>query len=291
VNASVLPSNGSVPPLRASRRRYWWLLVIFLLGVLVGWLLAPRCKSCGESTSSAAAGGADKLQGDSDGGKFGPGPRNDAKGGAPTAAGSGTPSPGYDAVGGKLKDADSPSPRAEQKLGGDVAAGPDSVGVPDPAGGHILKASDFRYDKTELPRYAQSVSTTGSTLSHDIGSAAYHSTAVIISSSRFEDVVDWYKAQLPSGWSAQVVGDVGALAQQVSIGNIMNTLTAATQNKGAAPGNALPTTASTRAPSANALRVAMFSPPPHSAGNPSIMIQQGAEHTIEITMSRDGTDP
>jgi hypothetical protein len=283
--------NAAAPPLRESRRRYWWLLIIFLLGVLIGWLLAPRCKSCADSSPTAAAGGGAKLNGDGEREKLGHGSPNDAPGEKTIGPGSGKRNPGYDAVGNKLKYAEQPSPPANQHLEREDGTGPDYKGAPDPPGGKILKAGDFRYDKTGLPRYAQSVSTTGSTLSHDIGSTAYHSTAAILTSSRFEDVVDWYKAQLPSGWNVQVVGNVGALAQQVSIGNILNTLTAATQNKDAKQSNALPSTASTSAPSGNALSVAMFSPPPNSAGDPSIMIQQGMDHTIEITMSRDGTDP
>jgi hypothetical protein len=283
--------SGAAPQLRDSRRRYWWLLIIFLLGVLIGWLLAPRCKSCSDSSPTAAAGGGAKLNGDGEADKLGHGSPKDAPGGKTMGPGPGTPTPGYDAVGNKLKLADQPSPPANQHLEREDGNGPDYKGLPDPPGGKILKASDFRYDKTGLPRYAQSVSTTGSTLSHDIGSTAYHTTAAILTSSRFEDVVDWYKAQLPFGWNVQVVGNVGALAQQVSIGNILNTLTAATQDKGSAPANAPSTSPSASAPSANALSVAMFSPPPNSAGDPSIMIQQGADHTIEITMSRDGTDP
>jgi hypothetical protein len=281
--------NAAAPQLRESRRRYWWVLVMFLLGVLVGWLLAPRCKSCADSTPSAAAGGGAKLNGDGEGGKLGSGQPKDGRDDKPMGLGSGTRTPGYDAVGNSQKLSDQPSspPAADQSLKPVDSTG---TGVPDPPGGHILKASDFRYDKTGLPRYAQSVSTTGSTLYHAAGSTAYHSTAAIITSSRFEDVVDWYKAQLPSGWNAQVVGDVGALAQQVSIGNILNTLTAATQDKGATPSNALPSTAPTSAPFGNALSVAMFSPPPNSAGDPSLMIQQGMDHTVEITMSKDGTD-
>jgi hypothetical protein len=281
--------NAAAPPLRESRRRYWWVLIIFLLGVLIGWLLAPRCKSCADSAPSAAAGGGAKLSGDTGAGKRGSGPLHDGRGDKTMGPDSGTPPPGYDALGNKLKLSDQPSAPATQNLKHVDGAGPDYKGVPDPPGGQILKASDFRYDKTGLPRYAQFVSTTASTLYHAAGSAAYHSTAAIITSSRFEDVVDWYKAQLPAGWNAQVVGDVGALAQQVSIGNILNTLTAATQNKSATPSNALPNTTSTSAPSADAQSVAMFSPPPNSVGDPSIMIQQ-SNHTVEITMSKDGTD-
>jgi hypothetical protein len=282
--------NAAAPQVRQSRRRYWWVLIIFLLGVLIGWLLAPRCKSCTDSTPSAAAGGGAKLQADSGDGKRGSAPAHDVKGDKTMGPDSGPPNPGYDAVGNNLKSSDQPSPPANQNLKRTDGAGPDYKGVPDPPGGQILKASDFRYDKTGLPRFAQSVSTTGSTLYHAAGSAAYHSTAAIMTSSRFEDVVDWYKAQLPSGWTVQVVGDVGALAQQVSIGNILNTLTAATKNQGATPGNASPDTTSTSAPTANAQGIAMFSPPPNSVGDPSIMIQQGQDHTVEITMSKDGTD-
>jgi hypothetical protein len=286
--------NAAAPPLRESRRRYWWLLIIFLLGVLVGWLLAPRCKSCGDSSPTAAAGGGAKLDDGSGDAKPGSAQPKDAPGAKTMGPDSGKRDPGYDAVGNKLKYADQPSPPADQHLQHQDGTGPDYNGTADPSGGKILKASDFRYDKTGLPRYAQAVSTTGSTLSHDIGSTAYHSTAAIITSSRFEDVVDWYKAQLPSGWNVQLVGNVGALAQQVSIGNILTALTAATQNKGETPGSALPdtapTTASTSGQSANALSVAMFSPPPNSAGDPSIMIQQGTDHTVEITMSKNGTD-
>jgi hypothetical protein len=282
--------NAAAPQIRESRRRYWGVLIIFLLGVLIGWLLAPRCKSCADGTPSAAAGGGAKLQEGSGDAKLGSGPAHDPRGDKPLGPDSGPPKLGYDALGNNLKYSDQPSPPDDQKLKREDGAGPDSKGVPDPPGGQILKAADFRYDKTGLPRFAQSVSTTASTLYHAVGSAAYHSTAAIVTSSRFEDVVDWYKAQLPSGWTVQVVGDVGALAQQVSIGNILKTLTAATQNPGAAPADASPGTASTGAPSANAQGVAMFSPPPNSVGDPSIMIQQGRDRSVEITMSKDGID-
>jgi hypothetical protein len=283
--------NTVAPKVRESRRWYWWVLIMFLLGVLAGWLLAPRCKSCTDSTpgtSSAAAGGGAKLSGDTGAGKRESGPPHDAPGAKTMGLDSG-PGRGNDAVGSKLDSPDLPSPPAKQHLERVDGDGGPVEDVPDPPPDQVLKATDFRYDRTGLPRYAQSVSTTASTLSHAVGSAAYHSTAAIITSSRFEDVVDWYKAQLPAGWNAQVVGNVGALAQQVSIGNILNALTAATQNKGATPSNALPSTPATRA-SANGPSVVMFSPPPNSVGDPSIMIQQSADQTVEITMSKNGTD-
>jgi hypothetical protein len=282
--------NAAAPQVHESRRRYWWVPIIFLVGVLVGWLLAPRCKTCGDSMPSAAAGGGAKLHENSGVANLGSGPLRDARGDKPLGPDSGSAPPGDEAVGNNLKSSEQPSPPEDQilkRLDGD---GHDSKGVPDPPPGQILKASDFRYDKTGLPRYAQSVSTNASTLYHAAGSSAYHSTAAIVTSSAFQDVLDWYKAQLPSGWTVQVVGDVGALAQQVSIGNILSTLTAATQNQSATPSNAASRTAPTSAPSGNALSVAMLSPPPNSVGDPSIMIQRGTDQTVEITMSKDGTD-
>jgi hypothetical protein len=197
--------NAAAPQLRESRRRYWWVLVMFLLGVLVGWLLAPRCKSGADSTPSAAAGGGAKLNGDGEGGKLGSGQPKDGRGDKPMGPGSGTPPPGYDAVGNSQKLSDQPSspPAADQSLKPVDSTG---IGVPDPPGGHVLKASDFRYDKTGLPRYAQSVSTTGSTLYHAAGSTAYHSTAAIITSSRFEEVVDWVAAGRVCGQLLQIQG-------------------------------------------------------------------------------------
>jgi hypothetical protein len=282
--------NAAAPQLRESRRRYWWVLMIFLLGVLVGWLLSPRCKSCTDSSPSAAAGGGAKLNGDSGAANRGSGPQHDGRGDKPVGPDSAPAPPGADAVGSSRNSSDHPAPPANQNPKRVDGAGADFKDVPDPPPGQVLKAADFRYDKTGLPRYAQSVRTTASTLYHAAGSSAYHSTAGIVTSSRFEDVVDWYKGQLAAGWNAQVVGDVGALAQQVSIGNILNTLTAATQNKDATPSNELPSTMSTKAPSTNEQSVAMFSPPPNSVGDPSIMIQQSTDHTVEITMSKDGTD-
>jgi hypothetical protein len=71
---------------------------------------------------------------------------------------------------------------------------------------------------------AQSVSTVASTLTHDrLVTSQYHGTCAIVTSSKFQDVVDWYKANLPQGWQTQTVGDLNSLAQQVSITNIMST--------------------------------------------------------------------
>ncbi|HEY2682666.1 MAG TPA: hypothetical protein VGI93_04090 [Steroidobacteraceae bacterium] len=204
---------------------------------------------------------------------------------------SGAGPPGDKALGRATKSAGDPSPAAEESLKHLDGNGVDAQSVPDPPPGHILKAADFRYDRTGLPRYAQSVTTTASTLYHAADSTAYHSTAAIITSNRFQDVVDWYRSQLPPGWNVQVMGDVGALAKQVSIANIMTTLTAAAQSKGGSSGGAMPNPPPGDAASGNALSIATFAPPPDLAGDPTIMVQQSSDGTVEITMSKDGIDP
>lgn len=303
--------NAVAPTVRESRRWYWWVLIMFLLGVLVGWLLAPRVpvKPCSADAIGRVSGNSSSSAG--------------AQGQTSTGAGPGAPDKGSPGNMGKDMDRGTGPgrPAGESDTGGvgktpihpsgedqgsdghldskgspiDVPAATRTVvpdfgkGVVNEAERSVLRASDFRYDRTGLPRYAQSVSTTGSTLSRDDGSAAYLSNVAIITTSRFEEVVDWYKAKLPAGWNAQVVGNVGALAQQVSVDNILKTLTAVTQNNGATPSNASPSPPSTSAP-AKPLSVAMFSPPQNSVGDPSILIQQGTDGTVEIGLSRHGTD-
>jgi hypothetical protein len=284
--------NAVVSDSAASRRRYLWLLVVFLVGVLVGWLLAPHGKSCGGSTPSAAAGGGAKMQGDAGEEPRDSGPLRKGRGDKPMGADSGSAPPGDKALGKAPSPAGSPSVPADQSLQHEDGNGTPANGQADPPPGQILKAADFRYDRTGLPRYAQSVSTTGSTLYHAADSANYHSTAAIITSSSFQDVVDWYKRQLPAGWSVQLVGDVGALAQQVSIANIMSTLAAATQAKSGAPaGTPQSAPPPGTANAANAQSIAMFAPPADAQGDPSVLVQQSKGGSVEITLSKDGTEP
>jgi hypothetical protein len=176
-------------------------------------------------------------------------------------------------------------PVAMPATGATLGDGPDQ----DPShasGNKVLKVNDFRYDKTGLPRYPQSVTTIGSTLAHDPGASGYKTTCGIATSSNFQEVVAWYKEHLPAEWQAQTVDDLAALAQQVSIDNIMKSLTASAQTA-AAPSSG----ASAATPTGDRLSVAMFSPPPGTSGEPSVMIQEEAGHDVVITMSRNGSDP
>jgi hypothetical protein len=304
---------GSSPPARDTRGSRWRVLaiaVIFFLGLLIGWLLAPKCAHC-----SSSAGTAGQASGSAPSGHGKPERSSSAPStGTPDGAnlrgaaadvdrGSGTARDGREikVVGGGQvpvgTSADSQGGSADGSPQIEVPAdktapgltlgdGSDAKDRPDTPPNQVLTASDFRYDKTGLPRYPQSVSTIGSTLTHDRGpTGGYHSTCAIVTSSNFQEVVDWYKAQLPAGWHAQTVGDLTALAQQVSIGNIMKTLTGPTPTAGTPPSNESP------AHTDNPLSVAMFSPPSGTTGEPGIMIKQKAGQSVEITMSKNGADP
>jgi hypothetical protein len=295
---------------RASRWRLVFFLGIFLLGILIGWLLAPRCARCSSSTgtvghasgagasghampersaSSANTGtpGGAKLSGsaadvDPSSGAAGDGREIKALNGGQGPAGTSGDSHGASADGSTgTSAATQPAPGLTR---GD---GSDYKDPPDPPPNQVLTASDFRYDRTGLPRYPQSVSTLGSTLTRERGVAGgYHSTCAIVTSSSFQEVVDWYKAHLPADWHVQTVGDLTALAQQVSIGNIMKTLTASMQTAGPPSSNESPA-----AHTDDPLSVAMFSPPPGTTGEPGIMIKEKAGQPVEITMSKSGNDP
>jgi hypothetical protein len=294
-----------------SRWRVLAIVAIFFLGLLIGWLLAPKCARCSSSTGTvgqaygSAASGHAKPERSSGAPNTGtPDGANLNGAAADVDRGSGSPRDGREikVVGGGQgpvgTSADSQGGSADGSAQIEAPADKTAPGLtrgdgsalkdrPDTPPNQILTASDFRYDKTGLPRYPQSVSTIGSTLTHDRGATGeYHSTCAIVTSSNFQQVVDWYKAQLPAAWHTQTVGDLTALAQQVSIGNIMKSLTGSTQTAGTPSSNESPA-----APADNPLSVAMFSPPPGTTGEPVIMIRQKAGQPVEITMSKNGDDP
>jgi hypothetical protein len=301
---------------RPSRWRFGLWLALLLMGILIGFLLAPRCPVCaGAGTVAQVPRGAPGI-GDAKG-RSSNGPDSGSPSDDRGQGGSGDIDPHGKAVGRDVSGIDGPDP-GQLKTGkfGDSAdgsgGGPDHDEVPADksapglthgdgvdinetatARHRLRSADDFRYDKTGLPRYSRSVSKVGSTLIYDQSATTqYHTTCAIVTSDKFQDVVDWYKANLPQGWQAQTVGDLNALASQVSVANIMNTLTAAAQSN--APGVPATATARKDPPIAHpdtALSIAMFSPPPGTSGEPGIMIQQKAGQPVEITMSRISSDP
>lgn len=144
-----------------------------------------------------------------------------------------------------------------------------------------LVAYDFSYDKTNLPRYPDNVREVASSISLPLDSktgeptSAYGTGAGIVTTSSFDDVVDWYRRNAPAGWHSSSIGDFGQLAQQATQGpsaDIMKLL------KGEMPG------AASTSPAAPKVRVALFTAPTSTAGSPdsTIMIMQKNDQSVSV---------
>ena len=93
--------------------------------------------------------------------------------------------------------------------------------------------------------------------------SAYGTGAGIVTTSPFDDVVDWYRKNFPAGWHSTSIGDFGQLTQQATqgpSGDIMKLL------KGEMPGAA--STNGNTNPAAPKVRVALFKAPTSTAGSP-----------------------
>jgi hypothetical protein len=144
-----------------------------------------------------------------------------------------------------------------------------------------LVAYDFSYDKTNLPRYPDNVREVASSISHLLDAktgeptSAYGTGAGIVTTSSFDDVVDWYRKNVPADWQSSSIGDFGQLAQQATQGpsaDIMKLL------KGEMPG------AASTSPAAPQVRVALFAAPTSTAGSPdgTIMIMQKVDKPVSV---------
>ena len=147
---------------------------------------------------------------------------------------------------------------------------------PDPPPGKMLKAQDFRYDKTNLPRYPDGVTHTMSAINYPVASdtTTFGTSAGIVTSSSFDTVVDWYQKNLP-GWHDMTIKDYGQFGrqakQQLSADNLMKMLSGQ-----AAP----PSAASAAQPSTDTDRVSLsiFTPPPGAHNGQSVaVIQKGGK--------------
>ena len=206
-----------------------------------------------------------------------------------------------DSMGTKTQDGDprldnaSPGGSGDQALYGTVAQlaqgeAPDGVTVSSPhdhapARTKSLVAYDFSYDKTNLPRYPDNVREVASSISHLLDSktgeptSAYGTGAGIVTTSSFDDVVDWYRKNVPAGWHSTSIGDFGQLTQQATqgpSGDIMKLL------KGEMPGTA--STNGNASPAAPKVRVALFTAPTSTAGSPdsTIMIMQKDDKPVRV---------
>jgi hypothetical protein len=148
----------------------------------------------------------------------------------------------------------------------------------------VLSAHDFSYDKTGLPRYLDANQAVFSAMSYDVPGRTdtYGSASGIVSGSAFDDVVGWYRKNLPAGWSNSTVSDLnrlGAVAQQLSPDKIMQMF--ADPNGGTPEKSAgdIPATAT-----ADRIRLSMFSPPAGTKGDPGVMIVQRDGKPVTILM-------
>jgi hypothetical protein len=146
-----------------------------------------------------------------------------------------------------------------------------------------LVAYDFTYDRTNLPRYQDNVREVASSISYVVDSKTgehsgpYCTGAGIVTSSSFDDVVDWYRKNLPAGWQSSSIGDFGQLAQatQGPGGDLMKLL------KGEMPGASSPNGGT---PAASKVRFALFKAPTTGASSPdsTIMILQKEDKPVSV---------
>jgi hypothetical protein len=210
--------------------------------------------------------------------------------------GNGTDDSDTGAGGGKTKLGDDPGdsgPSADAKrteagvwrlaAGGTLSA--DGVDTPltsaQQASGKVLTAHDFRYDKTNLPRYPDSVTAVASAISYPPGDRTdiYGTSSGIVTSSSFDTVVDWYGKNLPPGWHATTIRDLGSLAKQLSPEYILKMFGSQADGSAAQPGSA----ASAAAPPEK-LKISIFRPPAGSRADTGVMIIQKGDQPVQAFM-------
>jgi hypothetical protein len=221
----------------AEKERRWRLatliVLVFLLGILLGWLLSPRCHVCsggdsrvtGDQISGTGSGPHSKISigrgsgrsgggsSEADGDTQGHGHTGDAQGAAGSAAAGGGKGDG-EGGGGKLqggKDASDPLRTAVLR----TAEGLDPAADESPDDGHdtptgkVLSAPDFTYDRTALPRYPNTLQVQSAlTYPQPDNSQLWNNSVGITTADSFDTVVAWYRTQLPAGWQAEVMGDM-----------------------------------------------------------------------------------
>ncbi len=299
------------------------MLVVLLLGVLIGWLLAPRChnKTCtsgdgtvsGEGGASSGKGSPMKLS-PGDGSGDPPSGSGHASGAVRAGGGgmAGDNGGGVDSDGGRAGGHNGDGPGGQQggdsgdPLGSEVArhaqgldtqgAGSTAQGTGAPAG-KLLTAPDFTYDKTGLPHYPNAQQVQSALFYRNPADTQNWSSSVgITTADSFDTVVAWYKAQLPPGWQADVIGDMQQLKQQLSMQNIAAMLSAAAQEDAdsgnatagdaAASAGTAPGRAATPAPTdpSQRQRVAVFKPPAGAPGRPTLLVSQHGDQAVAVML-------
>lgn len=303
---------------RKKRRRTWpwWLLAViasFLLGLWLGRGPAAKKPLCGTpgtveeggrkslqgpggpmNRGSQAPGDAPSLSGGggtikapADSGSLGEG--RDDDGDTPSGSGGGTSSAADDGAGGS-------STGVGERLRHDLTKyaqgdGMQSGGADDdsatlPPQGKSYSASDFTYDKTNLPRYPDAVSAVVSSIAYgpDGRTDTYNTGAGIVTASSFDAVVSWYRQHLPPGWRNMTIGDMQQLSAQLSTPAIMQMLGAQPPANAAASGAVAPTAPAAAAPAADRIRLSLFTPPADAKAKVGVMIVQHGDGPVEALL-------
>lgn len=298
----------------ASARRRWiaGIIVAFILGFLLAWFL----KKCPEQGGGGGGRGGGSMSGGGGGGpaskgspvklgqgsgtpgdggggggggmmKGGGGSSGDGSGDADQKAGSspsGKPGQGDQPPPNEVAPADVNGALMKELGGGDMSYGGkvnDSTPPDAPPPGPVLTSKDFSYDSTGLPRYSSGVQSVASGVATDTVQHKKSTMAAIVTNDSFDSVVTWYKGQVPAGWSAQSMGDIGAVSKALSAQSIIGMLS------GASDGKPTDTAAINAAMAGNGGRsVAIFNPPNQTADPRSIMIVKEKGKPTQIMMSK-----
>jgi hypothetical protein len=294
-----------------ARRKRWpkvvGCVVLFLLGVLIGWWLATKGPQCspppkltpGDGTpmgsgGAGSAGGSPQKLGKGGGGAGGGGLSADGGSTKPGGSGRGGPTDadgdlsggGGSGGGGADDSAKGDSPTGDTQLGDRViklAAGQPLAGAPDQEGplakdpaNKSMMAPDFTYDKTGLPRYPNSVQKVASAQAFDKGgSGAFGSSVAIATGDDFDKVVAWYQSRMPWGWKSQTVGDFAGMAAKF---------------RALVPGSS-DTPPEPDPAGGDKIQLSIFIPPAGATGNPGIMITKKGDQPVLVLMKAHLADP
>jgi len=169
-----------------------------------------------------------------------------------------------------------------------AAGSPLSVGGGDTAQSNFkdtptktLTARDFRYDKTGLPRYPEANTAVSSAMSYDVPGRTdtYGSACGILTTSSFDDVVGWYRKNLPASWSDSTMSDMDQLRKQLTPDKIMQMIAAPNGGTPEKSAGDVPATAA-----ADRQRLSLFSPPAGTKGDVGIMIVQKGDNPVTVLM-------
>jgi hypothetical protein len=313
-SASASTPFAPVPTAAARDEQWKRKLIAILIAFVFGFLLAWFLKKCPEKSPSSGGGTGDASvsgggapggagapakfsqghPGAADGGGGNGGGKTDGGSGkAGTGSGDADLPSGPEGPDGKRGTADDPPgsdasgknpagdmliKSAEGKLGGQGSVNDTSPAGPPPA--NLKMARDFSLDSTGLPRYASGVSQVASGMSTDTVRHKKSTMAAIVTNDSFDNVVDWYKGQVPAGWHNSVIGDMEAMSKALSPDAIKNMIS------GAMSGGPVDTASISSAAAGRKTGVAIFSPPNQTADPRTIMVMTKPGQPVQIIMSK-----